>query len=87
MNFGLRQADELLATTRAVRKRLNFDRSVPRAIINDCIALSQQSPTGGNSQGWRWEYSKKRLSRGGSCAPTRRSGLHFFQKSLYSKEF
>ena len=63
MNFGLRQADELLATTRAVRKRLNFDRSVPRAIINDCIALSQQSPTGGNSQGWRWVLVEDREKR------------------------
>jgi len=54
MNFDLAQTDELLATTRAVRKRLDFERTVPRAIVNECIALSQQAPTGGNSQGWRW---------------------------------
>ena len=54
MEFDLQQTDELLATTRAVRKRLDFDRPVPRGIIEECIALSQQAPTGTNSQGWRW---------------------------------
>ena len=65
MNFDLAQTDELLGTTRAVRKRLDFNRPVPRALINDCIALSQQAPTGGNSQGWRWivvEDKNKRYS-------------------------
>ena len=54
MNFDISQTDELLATTRAVRKSLDFDKHVPRANISECIALSQQAPTGGNSQGWRW---------------------------------
>ena len=65
MNFDLAQTDELLGTTRAVRKRLDFNRPVPRALVNDCIALSQQAPTGGNSQGWRWivvEDKNKRCS-------------------------
>jgi nitroreductase len=47
-------ADELLSTTRAVRKRLDLDRAVPRDAILDCIRLSQQAPTGSNAQGWRW---------------------------------
>ena len=46
--------DELLSTTRAVRKRLDLTRPVPRAVIEECIALSMQAPTGSNSQGWRW---------------------------------
>ena len=54
MEFDLSQTDELLATTRAVRKRMDFDRPVPKEIIEECIGLSQQAPTGGNSQGWRW---------------------------------
>ena len=63
MEFDLNQTDELLATTRAVRKRLDFDRAVPRDVIEECIGLSQQAPTGTNSQGWRWliiEDAKKR---------------------------
>ena len=59
MQFDLTQTDELLATTRAVRKRMDFDKPVPREIIEECIELSQQAPTGGNSQGWRWMRAKR----------------------------
>jgi nitroreductase len=44
--------DELLSTTRAVRKRLDFDRSVPRELIEECIALALQAPSASNSQPW-----------------------------------
>lgn len=43
-------ADELLATTRAVRKRLDLTRPVARELIDECLALAQQAPTGGNRQ-------------------------------------
>ena len=46
--------DRLLTTTRAVRKRLDFSRPVPRQVVLDCLRLAIQAPTGGNSQGWRW---------------------------------
>ena len=52
--FDLSVTDRLLSTTRAVRKRLDLDREVPRQVILDCIGLSQQAPTGSNSQTWRW---------------------------------
>lgn len=52
--FDLTQTDKLLGTTRAVRKRLDFDKPVDNQIILDCIALSQQAPTGSNTQMWRW---------------------------------
>lgn len=54
MDFDLEMTDYLLATTRAVRKRLDLDRPVPREVILECIGLSMQAPTGSNSQGWRW---------------------------------
>jgi len=54
MTIDLACADELLSTTRAVRKRLDLTRPVPREVILDCIRISQQAPTGSNSQGWRW---------------------------------
>lgn len=47
-------ADHLLTTTRAVRKRLDLSRPVPRDVVLDCLRLAIQAPTGGNSQGWRW---------------------------------
>ena len=41
--------DELLSSTRAVRKRLDFDRPVPDDLIRECVALAMQSPSGSNS--------------------------------------
>lgn len=46
--------DELLTTTRSVRKRLDFDRPVPLELIKECIEVSLQAPTGSNRQGWHW---------------------------------
>ncbi len=54
MEFDLAMTDALLATTRAVRKRLDLDRPVPRGVILDCLELAVQAPTGSNSQTWRW---------------------------------
>jgi len=47
-------ADELLSTTRAVRKRLDFDRPVERELIGECLELALQAPTGSNAQGWHF---------------------------------
>jgi nitroreductase len=44
--------DHLLCTTRSVRKRLDLDRSVPPELIERCIEISLQAPTGSNRQGW-----------------------------------
>lgn len=52
--FDLTQTDHLLSTTRAVRKRLDLGRPVPRELILECLRLAVQAPTGGNTQRWRW---------------------------------
>jgi len=49
-------ADEVLATTRAVRKRLDFDKPVERSVVEECLQLALQAPTGSNSQGWQWIF-------------------------------
>ena len=54
MDFDLTQTDALLSTTRAVRKRLDFDRDVPDDVLLECLQLATQAPTGSNRQGWRW---------------------------------
>jgi nitroreductase len=46
--------DELLTTTRSVRKRLDLDRPVPIELIRECLEVALQAPTGSNSQGWHW---------------------------------
>jgi nitroreductase len=52
-HLGL-SADEVLTTTRAVRKRLDFTRPVPRALIGDCVRIATQAPSGRNRQ--RWDF-------------------------------
>jgi nitroreductase len=47
-------ADDVLTSTRAVRKRLDFDRPVERSVIEECLQIAVQAPTGSNSQGWHW---------------------------------
>jgi nitroreductase len=46
--------DELLTTTRTVRKRLDFSRPVERPVIEECLRLGFQAPTGQNHQDWGW---------------------------------
>jgi nitroreductase len=47
-------ADELLTTTRAVRKRLDLEKPVEPELIRDCIEIALQAPTGGNTQRWHF---------------------------------
>jgi nitroreductase len=46
--------DELLSTTRSVRRRFDFDREVDPSVIDECLRLALQAPTGSNAQGWRF---------------------------------
>lgn len=52
--MDLATADHLLSTTRSVRKRLDFSRPVDPAVIEQCIAIALQAPTGSNQQGWHF---------------------------------
>lgn len=54
-HLGL-SADALLSTTRAVRKRLDFDRPVARELLHECLELALQAPTGSNAQGWQFLF-------------------------------
>jgi nitroreductase len=44
--------EDVLTTTRAVRKRLDFSKPVERKVIEECLAAAQQAPNGGNLQTW-----------------------------------
>ncbi len=46
--------DELLTTTRAVRKRLDLTRAVEAEVIRECVEIAVQAPTGSNSQQWQF---------------------------------
>jgi nitroreductase len=63
----LATCDWLLTTTRSVRKRLDFSRPVERSVIERCIEIALQAPTGSNQQGWHFvvvtDAAKKRAIR------------------------
>jgi nitroreductase len=48
--------DDVLTTTRSVRKRLDFEKPVPREVLLECLELALQAPTGSNAQGWQWVF-------------------------------
>ncbi len=44
----------ILTTTRSVRKRLDFSREVDVSVIDECLSMALQAPTGGHAEDWRW---------------------------------
>ncbi len=56
--------DELLTTTRAVRRRLDFSRPIDRKVIDECLEIAVQAPTPSNLQNWHFvvvtELEKKK---------------------------
>lgn len=46
--------DELLTTTRAVRKRLDLDRDVPIELVLECLEIALQAPSASNAESWHW---------------------------------
>jgi nitroreductase len=46
--------DELLSTTRAVRRRLDLSRPVEREVLEECLRLAQQAPTASFAQNWHF---------------------------------
>lgn len=50
--------DELLRTTRAVRKRLDFERPIDDSVLRECLEVAVQAPTGSNAQGWQFVFVK-----------------------------
>jgi nitroreductase len=47
-------AEELLTTTRSVRKRLDLERPVDLALVREAITVALQAPSGSNAQGWHF---------------------------------
>src|SRR5258708_10378646 len=66
--------DELLTTTRSVRKRLDFNRPVSRDVVEECARLAFQAPNGSNQQGWGWVFVDDRDTRA-AMAELYRQGL------------
>jgi nitroreductase len=93
--------DELLTTTRAVRKRLDLDRPVPLEVVREALAVALQAPSGSNKQHWHWiiindpsvrakvaEYyrSAHLAYRGASGTPTNPAEARLADSSTYLRE-
>jgi nitroreductase len=61
--------EELLTTTRSVRRRLDLARPVPRELLVECLEITTQAPTGSNRQQWQWVIVTDADKRGfiGEC--------------------
>jgi nitroreductase len=79
--FDTRVTDQLLSTTRAVRKRLDLDRPVEREVLMECLRLAIQAPTGGNRQGWHWVVVTDAGTRAG-LAELYRSGGEAYNRAI-----
>ena len=71
--MDLRSVDELLSTTRSVRRRLDLSRPVERATVERCIELAVQAPTGSNSQTWHFVVVTDPVKRAGLADLYRRA--------------
>jgi nitroreductase len=74
--------DEVLTTTRTVRKRLDLSKPVPRAIIEECLDLALQAPNGSNLNVWRWIVVDDPATIA-TIAGIYKSGLEVYAKDHY----
>ena len=65
MKLDLATVDHLLTTTRSVRKRLDLKRPVERAVIEQCLEIAIQAPTGSNTQTWHFMVVTDAAKRAG----------------------
>ena len=61
--MDLATVDQLLTTTRSVRKRLDLSRPVEPEVIERCLEIALQAPTGSNLQGWHFMVVTDREKR------------------------
>jgi nitroreductase len=65
--------EQLLTTTRSVRKRLDLARPVDRSVIDDCLRIALQAPTSVNSQTWHFVVVTDQRLRAGLAELYRRA--------------
>jgi nitroreductase len=76
--------DQLLSTTRSVRLRLDLTRPVARSLIEECLNLAQQAPSGGNQQGWSFVVVTDRDKRQ-ALGTLYKQGWDVYLKSISSR--
>ncbi len=83
--MDIASVDELLTTTRSVRKRLDLNRPVGRDVILECIRLAIQAPTASNAQDWRWLVVTDAGKRAAIADMYRSIGAQYLAKAAESE--
>ncbi|HEY4003930.1 MAG TPA: nitroreductase family protein [Pseudonocardia sp.] len=77
-------ADELLTTTRSVRKRLDLDRPVPIELVRECLEIALQAPSASNEQGWHFMVVTDEDKRAAIADYYRRSFADYERSDLFA---
>jgi len=77
--------DEMLTTTRAVRRRLDLTRPVEPALVRECLQLALQAPTGGNDQGWHFVVVTDAATRSAVADEFRAGAMEYAQRDKPKK--
>jgi len=78
--------DQLLTTTRAVRKRLDLNRPVERSVIEECVAIALQAPVAGNRQKPHFVIVTDKQKRASLAEIYRKGAGDYIQQALASLE-
>jgi nitroreductase len=70
--------DHILTTTRTVRRRLDLDRAVDRRLVEECVDLALQAPSGANRQDWRFIAIDEPATKGAVADIYRESFLQHY---------
>jgi nitroreductase len=73
--------EELLTTTRAVRRRLDLSRPVEPELIRECLELALQAPNGSNIQGWHFVVVTDPEKRSALAELYRRGGVAYARRA------
>src|SRR5258708_32175872 len=69
--------DELMSTTRSVRKRLDLTRLVEAEVIRECLNLALQAPTASTGQSWHFVIVTDLAQREALAALYRKGAAHY----------
>jgi nitroreductase len=73
--------EEVLTTTRAVRRRMDLTRPVEPSLIRECLELALQAPNGSNIQGWHFVVVTDAAKRAALADLYRRGGVAYAQRA------
>ncbi len=77
-------ADQVLTTTRSVRKRLDFSRPVEEEVLRECLEIALQAPSGSNSQQWQFVIVTDPEKRKGLADLYKQSFTDYYKQQIAS---